>query len=269
MELSNFTDNESLTPKFYSLRAITIATFLGGPAAAGYLARQNFLVLGKENYGRYSLIIGILSTVLIIAGFFSIPAPVADKIPNTLIPLVYTTIIYVVIEKFQGRELKEHEERNGAFYSGWKAAGISAICFLFLLVFVAMAAFIAGDLSKTKADFDASTYDKEIAKFVENESQALKVFSMVETSKPDYLIREFSKDLVLWEENKGIVRRLNSIQNLPQKLLDQNAKLIKYCDLRIQHHKILIKAVSEQTDKYVPEIEKVGSEINQILKELK
>lgn len=269
MELSNFTDDQSLTPRLYSQRAITIAIFLGGPLAAGYLAQQNFIMLGKENYGRYSLIIGILSTVLIVAGLFSIPESIIDKIPNAVIPLVYTAIIYPIIEKFQGKELKEHEDNGGAFYSGWKAAGISAVCFIFVLVFVAMAAFIAGDLSKTKANFDVSTYDKEIAKFVENEKEALKVFNVVETSKPDYLIREFSKDLVLWKENKGIVRRLNSIENLPQKLLDQNTKLIKYCDLRIQHHTILIKTISEQTDKYVPEIEKVGSEIDQILKELK
>jgi hypothetical protein len=269
MELNNFTDNQSLIRKFYSLRAITIATYLGGPVAAGYLARQNFIRLGKENYGGYSLIIGILSTLFIIIGLFSIPEPIMNKIPNAVIPLFYTAIIYLLIEKLQGRELKEHKDSNGAFYSGWKAAGIGAVCLVFLLVFIAMAAFFAGDLSKTKADFDASAYDKEMAKFIENEKEALKVFNVIETSKPDYLIKEFGRDIVLWQENKEIVCRLNTIENLPQKLLDQNIKLIKYCDLRIQHHKILIKAISEQTDKYVSEIAKVGSAINQILKELK
>jgi hypothetical protein len=92
---------------------------------------------------------------------------------------------------------------------------------------------------------------------------------VIETSNPDYLIKEFSKGVILWKENKEIVGRLNSIDNLPQELIEQNAKLLKYCDLRIHHNELIIKAISEDTDKYVSEIEQIGLEINEILKELK
>ena len=100
-------------------------------------------------------------------------------------------------------------------------------------------------------------------------NRAIAVFNVIETSKPDYLIKEFSKGVVLWKENKGIVEKLNSIENLPKELIEQNAKLLKYCDLRIQHNEIILKAISEDTDKYVPEIEQIGLEINTILEELK
>ncbi len=35
------------TPKMYSTRAIGIATYLGGPLAASFLVRTNFLAQGK------------------------------------------------------------------------------------------------------------------------------------------------------------------------------------------------------------------------------
>lgn len=255
--------------KFYSQRAITIATYFGGPLAAGYLVKKNFEVLDQPDNAKKSLIIGIVSTILLFAGIFSIPEPIIDKIPQPLIPLIYTAIISLIVERIQGKILKHHKESGGEFYSGWKAAGVGAIAMVFLLAGIAIVAFFAGDFSNKTADFDTSTYDREVAKFVNNENNAIAVFKVIETSKPDYLIKEFSKGVVLWKENKEIVEKLNSIDKLPKELIEQNAKLLKYCELRIHHNEIIIKAISEDTDKYASEIEKVGLEINEILKELK
>ncbi|RIJ45927.1 hypothetical protein D1614_20625 [Maribellus luteus] len=257
------------TKKFYSQRAITIATYFGGPLAAGYLVKKNFEVLDQPDNARKSLIIGIVSSILLFAGIFSIPEPIIDKIPQPLIPLIYTGIIYLIVERLQGENLKQHKESGGEFYSGWNAAGVGAIAMIILFVGIAVVAFFAGDLSNKTADFDFSTYDREVENFVENENKAIAVFNVIETAKPDYLIKEFTKGVVLWKENKEIVGRLNSLDNLPQELIEQNAKLIKYCDLRIQQNEIIIKAISEDTDIYVSEIEKIGLEIIEILNELK
>lgn len=257
------------TKRFYSQRAITIATYFGGPLAAGYLVKKNYEALEQPDSARKSLIIGIVSTILIFAGIFSIPEDIIDKIPNALIPLIYTGIIFLIVEKLQGESLKNHKESGGEFYTGWKAAGVGAIAMLILLAGIALAAFIAGDLFNPQPDFDAATYDKEVAKFVDNENKSIAVFNVIETQTPDYLINEFSKGIVLWKENKEIVERLNSIENLPIELRDQNTLLLKYCALRIQHNEIIIKAISEDTDKYVSEIERIGLEINKILEELK
>jgi hypothetical protein len=255
--------------RFYSQRAIAIATYFGGPLAAGYLVKKNYETLGQPDNARKSLIIGIVSTILIFAGIFSIPEEIIDKIPNALIPLIYTGIIYLIVERVQGESLKNHKESGGEFYSGWKAAGVGAIAMLILAAGIALTAFIAGDLSNTQPNFDAATYDKEVAKFVDNENKSIAVFNVIETQTPDYLIKEFSKGSVMWKENKEIVHRLNLLENLPKKLKDQNTLLLKYCDLRIQHNEIILKAISEDTDKYVSEIERIGIEINKILEELK
>lgn len=257
------------TKRFYSQRAITIATYFGGPLAAGYLVKKNYEALEQPDNARKSLIIGIVTTIMIFAGIFAIPEEIIDKIPNALIPLIYTGGIYLIVERVQGESLKNHKESGGEFYSGWKAAGVGAVAMLILAVGIAITAFIAGDLSNKQPDFDGATYDKEVARFVDNENKSLAVFDVIETQEPDYLIKEFSKGIVLWKENKKIVERMNSIENLPIKLKDQNTLLLKYCDLRIQHNEIIIKTISEDTDKYASEIEKIGFQINKILEELK
>jgi len=65
------TEQENLTKnlKFYSQKAIGIATFIGGPLAAGYLIRENYLSLEKPNEAKKSLIIGIISTILLSTRF--------------------------------------------------------------------------------------------------------------------------------------------------------------------------------------------------------
>lgn len=255
--------------KFYSQRAIAIATYFGGPLAAGYLVKKNYETLGQPGNARKSLIIGIIATILLLTGIFSLPKGTIDKIPNALFPLVYTGIIYLLVEKFQGKSLKNHKEAGGVFYSGWKAAGIGAIAMLVLLLGIALTAFIAGDLSNARLGFNTATYDKKVAKFVENENKALAVYSVIGTQKSDYLIKEFTKGIALWNENKKIVKELSTIENLPPKLINQNKLLLRYCNLRVEHSKIIIKAISENTDKYAPEIEKIGLEIGKVLEELK
>ena len=88
--------NKKETVELYSQRAISIATYFGGPLAAGILARQNFINIGKDQLGKNALIVSIISTVLLFAGIFSVSEEIMDKVPNALIPLIYTGIIYLI-----------------------------------------------------------------------------------------------------------------------------------------------------------------------------
>ena len=62
-----------------------------------------------------------------------IPEDVMSKIPNQIIPLIYTGIIYLIVEKIQGDELKNHEANENEFNSNWKATGIGGICLLLIM----------------------------------------------------------------------------------------------------------------------------------------
>ena len=250
--------------KLYSQKAIAVATYFGGPLAAGILIRKNSLNLGREKQAINSLIIGIISTIIIFGGIFMIPENIIDKIPNALIPAIYTGIIYLIVERIQGRELKLHKENQGEFYSGWKAVGIGAVC----MVILAAGIFGYAYASEVEYDFDSTIYDKEIAKFIDNEEKSLNVFNFIETANKEYLIKEFNKGIVLWKENQNVINRILSIENLPADLVEINEKLMVYSKLRIKHFELIQKGISEDTDSYASEIESIGLKIEKLINEL-
>ena len=120
--------------KFYSQKAIVIATFIGTPLAAGYLIRENYLSLNKPAEGKNSFIIGLISTVLLFVVIFMIPESIMDKVPNSILPAIYTGIVYLTVQKLQGKILNQHKENGSEFYSGWKSAGIGFLSSIILII---------------------------------------------------------------------------------------------------------------------------------------
>lgn len=251
------TDNQNLTTKFYSQRAIAIATYFGGPLAAGYLARQNFINLGKADYGRYSMIIGVISTLLVFGGIFSIPEHIITKIPNMLIPLLYTGIIYLVIDKLQGGVLKEHKEQKGKFYSAWHAAGVGAICMVILIGGLFGYAYLKPN------NFDANKYDSEMAILSKNEGRALELFNKIDTSPRSELIDMIDRNgIPIWEENLKILSDLDTLDGIYDQLLTQDRILRNYCNLRIEQYRMIRKALVSNTNVDEAEMQKIVMKIN-------
>lgn len=250
--------------KYYSLKSISIATFLGGPIAAAILMRRNFLNLNEDKKALNTLFIGILSTILLFVGIFSIPETVWDKIPNSILPAIYTGIIYLIAERYQGQTLKGHKENSGSFFSAWRATGIG---FLFtLIMFVGIFGYVFA--TDTEYEFDANLYDVKIERFIKNEEKAIAVFEKFDYSTDEELLREFRSGKKLWEENYLITKELKEIKNLPPELFAIVGKLQTYSNLRIEFYELFIKAISEQTDKYGIEIDRLAVKIDQILTEL-
>lgn len=254
--------------KLYSQRAISITTFFGGPLAAGILIRENYKSLDKNSLGNKALFISILVTIILFAILFSIPDNVGDKLGN-LLPLVYGGVIYFIVERIQGYDLKLHKENKREFESGWKAAGVGALS----LVIVFSVAFIAADLSIEEPTYDSSTfdataYDNGLSTFYENETTALEVFNSIDSKSVDILIYDAKNGIVLWKQNKIVIEKLNLIQNLPPELQNQNDLLYKYCELRIEHFEFLIKTLEEDTDLYANEMDDLMEKINSIIDEL-
>lgn len=255
--------------KIYSQRAISISTYIGGPLAAGVLIKENYKSLGKPKQGGYAFWLGVVSTIILFCGIFSVPENIMAKIPNMLIPLVYMAIIYLIVAKIQGKELTSHKESNGEFHTGWKAAGVGAICLLIIFASVAIVAFISGDLSNLNSKFDAVSYDKGITKFTENETASLKVLTSTEPLDSAFVIGELKKGIVCWNQNKQIITSLSRLENLPEEFVAQNEKLSRYCDLRIEQFELLLKAQVEMTDRYTAQIDNIGMKIEKILEAMK
>lgn len=256
------TNKEDL--KFYSLKSVSIATFIGGPMAAAILIRRNFLNQNEDGKALNTLFIGIITTILLFVFIFSIPETFWDKFPNSIFPAIYTGIVYLIAERTQGRILKEHKENNGGFFSAWKAAGIGLI-FTVITVAVVFGYFFLYD---TEHDFDATLYDEKIEQFIQNEAASLAVFDKFDYLDENELIIELKSGILLWGENYEITREIQDIDNLPPILLGTIEKLQEYSSLRIEFYNLFIKALSEESDHYTHEIERVANEINRILAEL-
>ncbi len=250
--------------KLFSQKAVLLATFLGGPIAGGYLIKKNYDAFAENNKGTQAFVWSILFTIFMVGLLVFTPEAIWEKVPNMLLPMVYTLAIYFIVDNTQGGRIKEHKVAGGPFYSMWKAAGIGGISLVVLALLIGFTAFIASDFSTPH--FDTEKYDSGIDTFNKNEEKALLMFNVMDTAQhPEPLMKEVEKSMFLWEENKKIVEDLNRIQNLPPEFIKQNTMLIQYCDLRMQHNTLIFKSVSEDSDEYIPEIITLGNQIDSLL----
>lgn len=133
---NKFEETHVLTnePKIFRERAIWGGTMFGGPLAAGYIIAHNFKVFGEPAKAKMTWVIAILSTVVIFAIALNLPASI--KIPNQLIPLVYSGIAYALIHFYQGKQIENYLQEGRQWFSGWRVAGVGLICLLILSAFM-------------------------------------------------------------------------------------------------------------------------------------
>jgi hypothetical protein len=111
--------------KVYSRWSIILGTYLGGPLAATYFIANNFKALGDEESAKKTWQIGLIATVLLFTGLFLLPTEIADKQPNTLIPVLYTIIAAITFNKNQKDKVDEYVKNGNPKAGGWKTFGMS------------------------------------------------------------------------------------------------------------------------------------------------
>lgn len=118
-------DIEKPKQRIYKERAIWVGTFLGGPLAAGYLIAENFKAFNETDKARKTWIYAIIATIVIFGGIFLIPDN--TKIPNQIIPLIYTVIAYYLVQHFQGQNISSHISSGGGLFSWWRTIAVGII----------------------------------------------------------------------------------------------------------------------------------------------
>ncbi len=259
----NLSTPSSPSLRLYSVRALWIATFLGSPLAAGILLRKNFIGLGEAKKGTIALWLGILSTILLFGSLFVLPEAAVEKIPNQIIPLLYTAGIYFAAKHYQGKALEAHQANGGAFYSAWNAAGVGALCLIGIFVVIFAYVFIQ------PTTYDTARYEEGMAKFSANEEEALTLYASLgagETEGVNAIIQQ--KGIPAWQQNIQILKEMDAIEHLPAELQEQNKLLYAYCQLRLEVYALIDKALVENTDQYDARIEAKHAEIEAILDQL-
>ena len=255
--------NKTKDLKFYSQRAIGIATFFGGPLAACYLVRENYLALNKPDEAKKALLYGLLATVVVLGFIFMMPDGVMDKVPNQVIPLIYTAIIYYVVEYTQGDTLKLHEKFGNEFISGWKAALVGFVAMLIFLSIIFGYAFLFEN------EENLELYDSKMELFSKNETESLEFYKYLALEDKASLLKRLNEEVIpKWNENTEIIKKMNQLDGLPEEVQEQNKILLRYSELRLESFKLLKKAISEDTNIYDGQLDKIHSQIEQELSKL-
>lgn len=244
--------NENL-PFLHTERAVWITSFFGGPLAAGYLIYENYRNLDNSRNAKISLIIGILASIVVFGGVFLIPEKIIDKIPNQIIPIIYTVIIYFIVKKIFGKELKDHKENGGRFYKTGRAVIVGAISLVLIIIIVFTYAF-------TATDPIAKKYDELMVEFGNNENNAITVFSIIESGDTTAILEELQNGTENWKQNILILDQMDKL-NIAE-LQKQNQILREYCNLRLKSHELLEKKFLEKTNIYDVQIDSVFYNIN-------
>ena len=132
--MDHFQDNETTTQKIYKEKEIWVGTFLGGPLVAGYLISENFKVFDQQEKARKAWIYSIIVTAIVFGGVFLIPDNV--KVPNQIIPLIYTFIAYQFVQIYQKAKITTHINAGGQVYSWWRTIGVALIGLLITVIIV-------------------------------------------------------------------------------------------------------------------------------------
>ncbi len=258
-------ENPTTHIKLYSIKSIALGSFIGSPLAAGYLISENFKALNEPEKARNTIIVYIIVTICLFTVLFLIPEEILDKIPSFIIPIIYTVIIGVIVEKQQGAILRAHEENGNELYSGWRAAGIGLVTVVIIIVLV-IGYFFISEISNSEL-YDL--YDSKIEQFSKNEEESLIYYDYLDYKNDEELVKYIDDSAIpLWEENIVILKELNIKEGLSSELLDQNEILLNYSETRLEIFQLLRKALSENTDVYDQQLIELYGQIDDQLNSL-
>lgn len=90
---------------------------------------------------------------------------------------------------------------------------------------------------------DAVAFDKNIARFAENEERVQKLMQDPSLSTDASYLKAFRKALPLWVENVKLAKE-NSGMDLPKEIQTRNAYLLKYSELRLREIQLALQSAN-------------------------
>jgi MFS superfamily sulfate permease-like transporter len=114
--------------KIFTDKKLWLGSMLGGPLVAGYIIYKNYHIFNEFNKAKKVMLITILFSIILITIIFLIPDSI--RIPDQLMPFIYTCIAWGFMKKSQGNKIEEHI-KNGGQLIGWgKTLLISLLGFI-------------------------------------------------------------------------------------------------------------------------------------------
>jgi hypothetical protein len=100
-----------------------VGTFVGGPLAGAYFLRANFMAKGDRRSATQATVWGIAFTLALLIAIPFIP----DGLPAPVIPISYTIIVRMIIEKMQFTKAQIASSTAYAFHAPGRVALIALL----------------------------------------------------------------------------------------------------------------------------------------------
>lgn len=115
--------------KMFSPVQAGVAAFMGGPLAATYVLRKNFLALGNMGGARATLTWGLILSALIILIIPFIP----DWFPGMASSVIYLVVTNLVVQKYQLSRNQIIESGRYTFQSNWLVLLVMVLAIMLLM----------------------------------------------------------------------------------------------------------------------------------------
>ena len=250
---------ENMETKFYKEKIIDLMTLLFGPFSGGLLMSVNYFHMGRKKAAWLTLTMSLFLTLLVVLILCYLPDEQADRVPRFLIPGLSVIIIGFIVYKTQKDRLNEHARNGGAFYSVWRALGVSLLGLLVLLLFLFASLFLT-DMG--------NVWPEELDRY---EEKALKVYEMIERDEDPEVVRAYvdTVSFVCWKKYQDALQTIERSRNLEKESRLELSFLKKYVELRLQEcSRMLIWLENplyrdEELNRIQEEIDKVLAEYRQ------
>jgi len=117
--------------KFYSPLQIALGSLWGGPLAAVYFLRKNYLALGKTESAQKTVVIGSLLILALIALLAYLP----ENFPSMIIPFVYCAAAAKVAMSTQLEKADIAKADEFEFASNWGVFGLGIVSLVLFFIF--------------------------------------------------------------------------------------------------------------------------------------
>ncbi len=115
---------------------------------------------------------------------------------------------------------------------------------------------------------DILIYNTKMKDFQEMEKMALEVYNQANYYPKENLLYNIKdRGIYYWNENINIIDEVDKL-DLPKEIHERNAKMKKYCELRIKLFNLLYKSISEGSNKYNSEIQNYNKQIEHIINDI-
>ncbi|MFN7494681.1 MAG: hypothetical protein ACK5RG_17300 [Cyclobacteriaceae bacterium] len=249
-------DNRTPTNKIYKEKAIGVGTFLGGPLVAGYLIAENFKAFNETDKAKKTWIYTIVATVIIFSGIFLIPDNV--KIPNQIIPLIYTAIASYLTQYLQGQNILAHLNSGGQFFGWGRTIAVGLIGLVITIVSIFGFVFISESMNN--ASISTKTFGKmkhEIA-FDKNNISEIEVDKIADgLTKTAFFDDAITKYVYADKVNSNFELTISVVEGIANDSQALQPFIALRTDLQtlFPQNKIVLKLVVDNLDNVVKTIE--------------